>query len=126
MGLLPLFPSKKPLRPLDPGVEALLRSTPRVEVPEGLRTRLFAAHARGEHPAPAWRAGFAWAGSLAAAAVLVAAVPFFGGGETRRSGEVLASADGLPVRIVDDPTLGLHGDTPLAGEGLFVDAGEAP
>jgi hypothetical protein len=127
MGFLPLFPSNKPLRPLDPRVEALLRSTPRVEAPEGLRTRLLAAHARGERPAPAvWRPGFAWASSLAAAAVLVAAVPFFNGGETRRQGGVLASAGGLPLRVVDDPTLGLHDDAPIAGQGPFVDAGEAP
>src|SRR5262245_12380759 len=123
MGHLPLFPSKKTVTTLDPRVEVLLRSAPRLDVPDGLRTRLFAAHARRERVA-APRRSLAWAGGLAAAAVLVITAPFFGrGGPSTHA--VLASA-GLPIRVVDDPTLGLHGDASLPGEMLFADGAEAP
>jgi hypothetical protein len=125
MGFPTLFPSRGPERPLDPRVEALLRSSPRLDVPDGLRTRLLAAHARRERPVVArgLRPRLGWIGGLAAAAVLLVAVPFLGGGEPPRGAATVAAR--LPVRVVDDPSLGLHGDA-LPGASLFGDRTEGP
>jgi hypothetical protein len=78
-----MFPFSRPeVRPLSPGVDALLKGCPRASSPDGLRTRLLAAHARDAR-APRGAFSLGWdaarpglvAGALTAGLGLVA----FGG-----------------------------------------------
>jgi len=116
-----LFPRRAAdVRPLSPGVEALLAGSPRVEAPDGLRTRLLAAHARREamlQPGPffpSWarlRAGLLSAGVTAGLSVLVFAAgkPADGneadGNKMETRLPVPAAVARASVRLVDDTRL---------------------
>jgi hypothetical protein len=107
-------------------VEALLRGQPRVPVPEDLRTRVMAAFERGQRPALSpWRLAPGWMGGLVAAGALVALLPVAAGAlRAAGEGEVVELGDArlLPIRVVDDPRLGMaHSATPLPADAMLPD-----
>lgn len=100
------------VRPLDPGVESLLRGLTHPEPPPMLRARVLAAAAqRRPEPAPGWGFRLVLGGVAVAAAAVVVLVANPAGGRAAaalpawETVHPSAPVAARPVRVVDDPTM---------------------